>query len=304
MMLKSSVLFSFCLLLLASCSKKDEKIVTGNVPKNYEDIPTVKVENYINRIYIDLLGREPLNTEKIRDVGILRDGKLSFETRKQIITRLMTDSIFVPGDSSYKRAYYQRIYDLTKARLLEGAEDGEFEGQIGISKFALLSSRLLGDSIGVFSAMVTIYRCKNVLRSRREYQLGIININQMYAYMLNNPVYDIINMNTLNFVNASFDDLFFRFPIKDEFTIAYDIIDADKGGSLFGGYASNKAEYCQLLVNSREFHEGMVKWCYLTLIGREPTTQETYNLMVDYYPTQNLQKVQTLILMTDEYAHF
>jgi len=304
MMLKSSVLFSFCLLLLASCSKKDEKIVTGNVPKNYEDIPTVKVENYINRIYIDLLGREPLNTEKIRDVGILRDGKLSFETRKQIIARLMTDSIFVPGDSSYKRAYYQRIYDLTKARLLEGAEDGEFEGQIGISKFALLSSRLLGDSIGVFSAMVTIDRCKNVLRSRREYQLGIININQMYAYMLNNPVYDIINMNTLNFVNASFDDLFFRFPIKDEFTIAYDIIDADKGGSLFGGYASNKAEYCQLLVNSREFHEGMVKWCYLTLIGREPTTQETYNLMVDYYPTQNLQKVQTLILMTDEYAHF
>jgi hypothetical protein len=304
MMLKSSVLFSFCLLLLASCSKKDEKLVTGNAPKNYEDVPTVKVENYINRIYIDLLGREPLNTEKLRDVGILRDGKLSFETRKQIITRLMIDSIFVPGDSSYKRAYYQRIYDLTKARLLEGAEDGEFEGQIGISQFALLSSRLLGDSIGVFSAMVTIDRCKNVLRSRREYQLGIININQMYAYMLNNPIYDIINMNTLNFVNASFDDLFFRFPIKDEFTIAYDIIDADKGGSLFGGYASNKAEYCQILVNSREFHEGMIKWCYLALIGREPTTQETYNLMVDYYPTQNLQKVQTLILMTDEYAHF
>ncbi len=303
-MLKSSVLFSFCLLLLASCSKKDEKLVTGNAPKNYEDVPTVKVENYINRIYIDLLGREPLNTEKLRDVGILRDGKLSFETRKQIITRLMIDSIFVPGDSSYKRAYYQRIYDLTKARLLEGAEDGEFEGQIGISQFALLSSRLLGDSIGVFSAMVTIDRCKNVLRSRREYQLGIININQMYAYMLNNPIYDIINMNTLNFVNASFDDLFFRFPIKDEFTIAYDIIDADKGGSLFGGYASNKAEYCQILVNSREFHEGMIKWCYLALIGREPTTQETYNLMVDYYPTQNLQKVQTLILMTDEYAHF
>ncbi len=304
MMLKSSVLFSFCLLLLASCSKKDEKLVTGNLPKNYEDIPTVKVENYINRVYIDLLGREPLNTEKLRDVGIMRDGKLSFETRKQIITRLMTDSIFVPGDSSYKRAYYQRIYDLTKARLLEGAEDGEFEGEIGNARFGLISARLLGDSIGVFSAMVTIDRCKNVLRSRREYQLGIININQMYARMLNNPIYDVINMNTLNFVNASFDDLFFRFPIKDEFTIAYDIIDLDKGGSLFGGYASNKAEYCQLLVNSREFHEGMIKWCYLALIGREPTTQETYNLMVDYYPTQNLQKVQTLILMTDEYAHF
>lgn len=304
MVFKSSVIFSCGLLLLMACSKKEEKLVTGNVPKNYEDVPTVKVENYINRIYIDLLGREPLNSEKLRDVGLLRDGKLSFDTRKQIITRLMTDSVFVPGDSSYKRAYYQRIYDLTKARLLEGAEDGEFENQIGNSQFALISSRLLGDSIGVFSAMVTIDRCKNVLRSRREYQLGIININQMYAYMLNNPIYDIINMNSLNFVNASFDDLFFRFPIKDEFSIAFDIIESDKGGSLFGGFASNKAEYCQLLVNSREFHEGMIKWCYLTLIGREPNTQETYNLMVDYYQSHNLQKVQTLILMTDEYAHF
>lgn len=304
MIKKPSVFFSFCFLLICSCSKKEEKIVSGNVPKNYEDVPTVKIENYINRIYIDLLGREPLNTEKIRDVALLRDGKLGFEIRKQLITRLMTDSIFVPGDSSYKRAYYQRLYDLSKARLLEGAEDGEFESQIGISQFSLLSSRLVGDSIGVFAAMTTIDRCKNVLRSRRSYQLGLININQLYAYMLDNPIYDVINMNTLNFVNASFDDLFFRFPIRDEFSIAFDIIETGDGGSLFGGFASNKAEYCQLLVNSREFHEGMIKWCYLTLIGREPTTQETYNLMVDYYPTKNLQKVQTLILMTDEYAHF
>ncbi len=290
--------------MCASCSKKDEKIVSGNVPKNYENVPTVKVENYINRIYIDLLGREPLNTEKIRDVGILRSGNLSFDTRKQIITRLMTDSSFVIGDSSYKKAYYQRIYDLTKARLLEGAEDGEFSDQIGNAQFALISSRLTGDSIGVFSAMITIDRCKNVLRARREYQLGLIKINQMYAYMLDNPIYDIINMNSLNFVNASYDDLFFRFPTRDEFSISFDIIESGKGGSLFGGFASNKAEYCQLLVQSREFHEGMIKWCYLTLIGREPSTQESYNLMVDYYPSQNLQKVQTLILMTDEYAHF
>ncbi len=304
-MIQKSFIFCFaCVLLIASCSKKGETVVKGNKPKNYDDVPTVKVENYLNRIYIDLLGREPLNTEKSRDVGLLRAGNLSFDIRKQIITRLMTDTTFVPGDSSYKKAYYQRIYDLTKARLLEGAEDGEFSGQIGIAQFALISSRLTGDSIGVFSAMVTIDRCKNVLISRRAYEFGLIKISDMYAYMLNNPVYDVINMNTLNFVNASFDDLFFRFPVKEEFKIAYDIIESGKGGSLFGAYSGNKAEYCQVLVQSREFHEGMVKWCYLALIGREPTTQETYNLMVDYYPTKDLQKVQTLILMTDEYAHF
>ncbi len=304
MSVKTTLFLFFSFTLIISCSKKDEKIVTGNVPKNYENVSTVKVENYINRLYIDLLGREPLDTENDRDLGFLRGGNLSYDTRKLLITRLMTDSIFVPGDSSYKRAYYQRIYDLTKARLVEGAEEGEFYGQAGNAAFALRSSRLLGDSIGVFQAMETIDKCLNVPRSRRRYQVGEITINKMYAAMLNNPIYDQINMNSLNFVNASFDDMFFRFPTRDEFTIAYDIIESSKPGSLFSGYAGNKAEYCAMLVNSKEFSEGIIKWCYLSLIGREPNTQETFNLVKDFYATQNLQKIQTQILITDEYAHF
>ena len=119
MLTNYNFLIIISLILFSACTKQDEKIqVSVNTPKNYEDISTVKVENYINRIYIDLLGREPLNTERARDLGILRAGKLSYDTRKQLITRLMTDSSFVVGDSSYKRAYYQRIYDLTKARFV------------------------------------------------------------------------------------------------------------------------------------------------------------------------------------------
>ncbi len=298
------VILTILVILFTSCKKEDVIEVIVNKPIDYENISTVKVENYINRIYIDLLGREPLNTEKIRDVALLRADTLSYKSRKLLITRLMTDTSFVVGDSSYKRAYYQRLYDLSKARLLEGAGEEEFYGQIGNAMFGLKVSRLLGDSIGVFSAMVTINRCMNVINSRRNFQMGKINISEMYAYMLDNPIFDIINMNTLNFVNASFDNILFRFPTRDEFAIAYDIIDKGKGGTLFGGFATNKPEYCQMIMQSIEFHESMIKWCYLTLIGREPNTQESYNLLQDYYLTKDLQTVQTLILMTDEYAHF
>lgn len=216
----------------------------------------------------------------------------------------MTDTNFVVGDSSYKRAYYQRLYDLAKARLLEGAAESDFYQQIGNAQFAVKVSRLNGDSIGVFAAMAIIDRCQNVIRSRREYQYGLIGIGEMYARMLDNPIYDVINMNSLNFVNASFDDLFFRFPTRDEFSIAYDIIENGKGGALFGKYASTKPDYCQMLVTSREFHEGMIKWAYLTLIGREPKTQESYNLIQSFYLSGDFQEVQTNILATDEYAHF
>ncbi len=299
----------FLIVLLAStfliaCKKKETTIVPNNQPKNYDNISTVKVENYINRLYIDLLGREPLDAEASRDLTLLRNGNLSFETRQVLITRLMTDSIFVVGDSSYKRAYYQRIYDLTKARMIEGASEQEISQPIGIAQFALTSARLLGDSIGVFSAMETIDRCKKVLDSRRAYQLGKIGIAEIYMAMLDNPIYDVINMNSFNFVNASFDDMFYRFPTRDEFDIGFNIIEFAKGGSLFGGYADNKKSYCRMLVNSREFYEGLIKWSYLSLIGRHPNTQETVNLMKDFYQTKNLQKVQLLILSTDEYAQF
>lgn len=291
-----------CLFVAVSCRKG--KDYNGNVPGVYDDVSTVKVENYINRLYIDLLGREPLDLEVSRDLAALRAGKLSYDVREALITKLMTDTTYVDGDSSYRQAYYQRIYDLSKARLLEGAAEDEFTQQIGNAQFAMLSARLSGDSIAVYAAMETIDRCNNVLKSRRAYQYGLIGIGEMYARMLDNPIYDVINMNTLNFVNASFDDLFFRFPTKDEFTIAYDIIESGEGGALFGGFADDKPQYCRLLVKSREYHEGMIKWCYLSLVGREPVTQETYNLMEDFYKTGDLQKIQLSILATDEYAHF
>jgi len=293
----------FSILCVVSCSKKDQYI-PGNVPKSYKDIPTVKVENYINRVYIDLLGREPLDVEVVRDLAFLRAGDLSFDTRRQLVKRLQTDTLFVEGDSCYRKAYYQRLYDLSKARLLEGAGDEEFYQQIGIAQFAILSSRLNGDSIGVFASMVTINRCANVLKSNRLYRFGKIGFNQMCAAMLDNPIYDVINMNTLNFVNASFDDLFFRFPTRDELDIAYDIIETGKGGSLFGAFADNKPSYCSMLTQSREFYEGMIKWAYLTLVGREPSTQETFNMMEPYFKTGDFQLVQENILVTDEYAHF
>jgi hypothetical protein len=294
----------FLLMLLISCNGNKDKVYPGNQPKSYDDVSTVKVENYINRIYIDLLGREPLDNEVTRDLAALRDGKLSYEVRSRLITRLMTDTLFVPGDSSYKRAYYQRIYDLTKSRLLEGAGDEEIAEKIGPLMFGVQSARLLGDSVVVYESLAEISRFTRVLKSRRDYQLGIIGISDMYASMLDNGIYDVINMNSLNFVNASFDDMFFRFPTRDEFNIAYGIIEDSKAGSLFGGFADNKPAYCQVLVRSREFHEGMIKWCYLTLVGREPNTQETYNLMEDFYKTKDMQQVQKVILMTDEYAHF
>ncbi len=56
----------FCILFVflgfLSC-KKDIEIIADNDAPYYGELPTLLLENYVNRLYIDLIGREPLDAE-------------------------------------------------------------------------------------------------------------------------------------------------------------------------------------------------------------------------------------------------
>jgi hypothetical protein len=134
--------------------------------------------------------------------------------------------------------------------------------------------------------------------------MGVIKVKDVCARLLNNEVYDEINMNTFNFLRASFNDLFFRFPTQSEFDNGYDMIEYESPEILFGVSGQNKGDYISIMVNSKEFYEGMIRWLYQTLLVREPTTTEVYNHMTTFYADHDVQKVQNDILQTDEYANF
>ena len=121
MRIKSLYIFLFLIGLL-SC-KKDIEIINDNDAPYYGEIPTLLLENYVNRLYIDLLGREPLDVEMENDVQFLRDKDITLESRGDLIIKLQTDTNFIEGDSSYKFAYYHRMYDMIKVRLIEGASN-------------------------------------------------------------------------------------------------------------------------------------------------------------------------------------
>jgi hypothetical protein len=262
------------------------------------------VESYVNRLFIDLVGRSALELELATETATLIDARLSATARANLVTKLQTNTEPVQGDSSYTIAYHQRLYDIMKSRMCEGAADGEFTRYVGLANFALKVARLEGDSVRVALALEQIERNLNVVNGKYELRDSTITINQLFARLMNNNVYDNINMNTFNFVNASFDDLFFRFPSKAEFDIAYQIVDKNVVGSLLGGFASNKAEYCELLTESDEFYEGLIRWTYITLMAREATTQEVVNHFKDLRMAADFKKLQLDILITDEYADF
>ena len=84
MMHSKSLYILIFLIGLLSC-KKDIEIINDNDAPYYGEIPTLLLENYVNRLYIDLLGREPLDTATFAWVIFLGQAttlKLSFFSLK------------------------------------------------------------------------------------------------------------------------------------------------------------------------------------------------------------------------------
>mgnify|MGYP003990549275 CR=1 FL=1 len=63
--------------------------------------------------------------------ALVKDKDITLESRGDLIIKLQSDTSFIEGDSSYKFAYYHRMYDMIKVRLIEGASNNYIESQLG-----------------------------------------------------------------------------------------------------------------------------------------------------------------------------
>lgn len=296
-------------LLFAAC-EKDPAFVPDNEPPNPDNVPTVLIENYVNRMFIDMIGREPLNDEMDSVVAFLKENDLKVEAREAVIERLQTDTSFIDGDTSYRYAYYQRFYDVSKSRIIEGESDAELYEAIDILARTFLADSLDGDTVPagnyVSSAVaeLEIEKLEDVLFIKRQYRGDSIEVDEIFRRLCNNQVYDEINMNTFNFIRATFDNLFYRFPTDAEFAAAWEMCEKNHSANLLGVNGQTKGDFLKIISESREFYEGMIIWAHLNLLARFPTSEETSTMMQEFYTDHDFQKVQKKIMVTNEYANF
>ena len=298
------LLFIIFLVITITACKKDVVIIPNNNAPIYSEIPTILLENYVNRLYIDLIGREPLDDEMSSDVEFLRNNDVTLESRDSLIYKLQFDTNFVPGDSSYKQAYFHRLYEMVKVRLIEGVSNGHIQTVMNTRYNRYVNDSLGGNMISAHENLIKYYRFKDIINSESDLYYNLIDIKEMHRRMINNPIYDNINMNTFNFVNAAFDNLLFRFPTQYEFNNSYAMIEDEQPYTVLGSSGTNKEDFINIICNTREFYEGIIHWTYLTLIARVPTTTETDFLMNDFYISCDFHKLQRYVMKTDEYAHF
>ena len=223
--IKALLILSFIVLMLFSCEK--DVFIGDNDPRYYGGVPTVLVEFYVNRVFIDLIGREPFDEEMENEVAFLRSYDLSMEGRDSLIIKLQTDTTFIEGDSSYKFAYYHRMYDILKVRMMEGASNADIAQYSSNAYQNYIVDSIAGEMLNAYKKLLDYHNLNDVLKSELQYYNGIIGIKKMHRRMIFNSVYDLINMNVFNYINAVFDNLLFRYPTLFEFDESYKMI-ADK----------------------------------------------------------------------------
>lgn len=302
-LMATRIIFCLVALTLFSCSKEADLIPDNNAPY-YGEVSDVRIRNYINRSFIDLIGREPFDTEMEAWLISLKAGGLQAAVRGSMLVALQSDTTFVEGDGSYRNAYYDRLYEAKKSRFIEAASDAEIIEVRGPIAAGIQGDSVQGNFEGVAARRQQLARIDALMASAAEYRDGLIDINEMCARMIDNAVYDLIHMNTFNFVNATFNDLFFRYPTGAEFEQGYNMIEHNQAGVILGRSGQNKSEYVGILTEVDAFYEGLVIWTYQVLLARNPSTLETNHHMTDLVEDGDFQKLQREVMKGDEYAQF
>ncbi len=311
-MVKNFLGASVILLLFGfySCKKKDPKneVVPNNESPYYNNVPRVKVENYVNRLFIDIIGREPFDAEMQAETNNLIANNLSIGTREALIIKLQSDQTYRAGDSSYAIAANNRLFDLLTVRLCEGFGEADFMFYYGLSQFARQVDSLNGNWASFYNNKKNSEELLGAAKSRWAYYHNEIEIEEYCSRLINNSLTftktDSYMGNEDNTIKYTFNDLLFRSYTQNEFTIARDMILNGKSGVLFGRSGHSKGDYFDILTHCSEFYEGTVKWLYKTFVARYTSTEETVNALKTLPTDKDIFKIQRNILKTNEYANF
>lgn len=294
----------FILSLQFACDSPVVEVIPDNDSYSSTGISKIKIENYVNRLYIDIIGREPTDMEQSIEVDSLNENDLSEDIRLKLINRLMTDTTFSINEGSYHQAYCNNLYLLAKIRCLEGVSDFEINQILGIIKSSAQVDSVNQEWEDYYEKINEIRRYELVLNSSEHLRTGKLHYHQMFGFMIDNQIYDMLNMNAFNFIRASFDQLLFRLPTEQEFDQAFKMVEFKLLNELLGETGNSKEDYINIIIASTAMKEGMIRWAFQVFLQREGTAGEIATLLEEYKLDQNINQIIAKILITDEYANF
>lgn len=292
-----------CLLLLfasvfTSCEKDptirevhEDLIIEDNLIPPYNGVSTIEIQNYVNKLYIELYGREPLAQEMSNGVAILVSGNLDSTVRASFVDQLMTS-----------QEYYDRLDDILRNNFLEGFDSLSVVYQINLFRTIAQQDSINGGVQYIF-LNVEIDRMVALQNAKNDYRLGNISLNEFYARYVYNFFYDEVNMGSENFVIACFENLLKRLPTDIELENGVKMVDGESI-EIFLTAGDSKLDFVEIVTHVNEFYQGVITDFYATTLVREPTSHEVTTQSIELKSTGDMQAFQRSILISEEYAGF
>jgi hypothetical protein len=281
-----NALFLFLVLLISSCTKIEDIIVGDNtLPPDYT-IENTTIENYINKLYISTISREPTEAEFTTDFNLLRNANLSQKSREIVIDGILN-----------KSEYSFNLFTLESANILNSVDTAMINERISsYQQFLLVTTNFL-DSIYVANELERMLTFQNSLTA---FYLGTTTITELYRAMANNIFFDEINMGTENFVVAMFQHFLSRYPTDSELESAKDMVD-DKNATLFFETGNGKNDFLDIFFTSNEYFTGQTNILFNRYLFRNPSSEESVNYSLDYINTGDYKSLQKRILSSEEF---
>lgn len=274
--------------LLFACKKKDDIVVIpGNQPPPDYTIPTIVKENYINKVYISVLGRKPEAAEYDAGLNYINEHNLSLADRTAFLDEVLA-----------KPEYNRKLYEVASVKLINSFDTSAITDQIGIFQFLLTDSAYAA----VFDILnMEIARLQQLKAVPADLNTGTINIIGMHRRLINNYFYDQINMGTENFVVSTFQHFMERYPTFAELEQGKNMVDGFNA-IVFWQQGNTKDDYMDIILATSNYFESQVRELFLLYLFREPTSQEMSKYAAEYKQSLDYKKLQKTLLSLDEYV--
>ncbi|TVR76265.1 MAG: hypothetical protein EA412_14045 [Chitinophagaceae bacterium] len=288
----SILFFSACKKETIEREVKEDLVIEGNIPPPSGSIPAIKIENYINRVYIDMLGITPSEQQMESHKIFLAENEYSKTARETVINEVLSNPLF-----------YRRYHERNSFNMLEGIDSATIAENILIFGFVYQNAIDNGEILEAQFIQLEIDRMQKLLDAREDFAQGEINVNNYYRRLINNFFYDEINMGSENFAIATFENFFLRLPTSSELNRSVEMIDGSPE-QLFQVSGSGKGDFMNIVTQSQEFHSGLVSRIYNFLLIRNPTAVEINTNATILEQDRNIKDLFVTILISEEYASF
>lgn len=295
------VIFFTCLLFSGiwfGCTKESleeihiDTTITDNDPPPYSGVSDAQLTNYINKLYIDLIGRAPTAAEISSQLAYLENHALRDGAKDTLVQELMNTE-----------DYYDVIFSLTSADFTNAIDSADIDYEIQVITLIYYIDSLNGNFQNFIFYQFELNRLYHLLSITDNYRNGSISVNEFFAAFLNNYFYDQVNMGSENFVKGAFSDLFRRAPTQSELTNG--ITMTDNGAAiLFLKDGDSKGDFISIVTTCTEFYEGLVLKTYNQLLLRDPTSAELASATFTLEQNNNYPAFQKQLVKTSEYAGF